>query len=291
MRISNRIPARYRQQIKLLAGGLFLFLLVPSAGFSQTFTQTIRGIVIDADSKSGLPGANIYVLELDTQMAATTDNDGKFRFEKVPVGRRKIKVSFIGYEEIIMDNIIVGSGKEVVLEIPMQEIINTKDEIVVTAKNDKTKANNDLVTNSARNFQSEETERYAGTRGDPSKMVANYAGVATGNDVNNSIIVRGNSPLGVLWRLEGVDIPNPNHFSTQGATGGPVSILNNNLLGACDFLTGAFPSEYGNKYAAVFDLKIRNGNNEKREFMGQIGFNGAEFGAEGPLFGKNGSSF
>lgn len=271
---------------------LLLFCLVSPLGFSQTFTQTIRGTVIDADSKSGLPGANVYVLELDSQkIAATTDIDGKFRLENVPVGRRKIKISFIGYEEAIMDNIIVGSGKEVVLEIQLFEIINQKDEIVVTAKDDKTKANNDLVTNSSRNFQSEETERYAGSRGDPSKMVANYAGVSTGNDANNSIIVRGNSPLGVLWRLEGVDIPNPNHFSTQGATGGPVSILNNNILGACDFLTGAFPSEYGNKYAAVFDLKIRNGNNEKREYMGQIGFNGAEFGMEGPLFGKSGSSY
>lgn len=270
---------------------LLLFCLVSSAAFSQTFTQTIRGTVIDADSKSGLPGADVFVLDLDTNIAATTDDDGKFRLEKVPVGRRKIKVSFIGYEEVVLDNIIVGSGKEVVLEIEMYEIINTKDEIVVVAKDDKTKANNDLVTNSSRNFNSEETERYAGSRGDPSKMVANYAGVATGNDANNSIIVRGNSPLGVLWRLEGVDIPNPNHFSTQGATGGPVSILNNNLLGASDFLTGAFPAEYGNKYAAVFDLKIRPGNNEKREYMGQIGFNGLEFGAEGPLLGKNGSSY
>jgi hypothetical protein len=114
-------------------------------------------------------------------------------------------------------------------------------------------------------------------------MVANYAGVATGNDARNDIIVRGNSPLGVLWRLEGVDIPNPNHFATQGATGGPISILNNNLLSSSDFLTGAFPSEYGNKMAAVFDLKMRNGNNEKTEFTGQLGLNGLEAGVEGPL--------
>jgi hypothetical protein len=114
-------------------------------------------------------------------------------------------------------------------------------------------------------------------------MAANYAGVATGNDARNDIIVRGNSPLGVLWRLEDTDIPSPNHFSTQGATGGPVSILNNNLLGSSDFLTGAFPSQYGNRMAAVFDLKMRNGNNEKTEYTGQIGFNGLEAGIEGPI--------
>ena len=148
-----------------------------------------------------------------------------------------------------------------------------------------------MVSVSGRNFQAEETSRYAGSRGDPSKMVSNYAGVSSGNDAQNNIVVRGNSPLGVLWRLEGVDIPNPNHFSTQGATGGPVSMLNNNVLGSCDFLTGAFPSEYGNKTAAVFDLKLRNGNNEKTEFTGQVGINGIELGAEGPISKKQGSSY
>ncbi|MEW6468243.1 MAG: TonB-dependent receptor [Bacteroidota bacterium] len=266
-------------------------LLLPFCGYSQTFTQTVRGTVLDADSKSPIPDANVAVLGLDSAIGATTDAEGKFRLEKVPVGRRSIKVSFIGYEDAVLNNVVIGSGKEVVLEILLYEMLNSTGEILITPEKDKTKANNDLVTNSSRNFQSEETERYAGSRGDPSKMVANYAGVATGNDANNSIIVRGNSPLGVLWRLEGVDIPNPNHFSTQGATGGPVSILNNNLLGASDFLTGAFPAEYGNKYAAVFDLKLRNGNNEKHEFMGQMGFNGLEAGIEGPLFNKNGSSF
>src|SRR5687768_1508099 len=252
MKIRNCMLARFWTLFVVLTALFF----APGHVHSQTFTQTIRGTVIDADSKSPLIGANLKVLELDTAIVAATDIDGKFRLENVPVGRRSIVITFIGYEEVLLNNVIVGSGKEVVLNIEMHEIINTTGEIVVTAEKDKTKANNDLVTNSSRNFQSEETDRYAGSRGDPSKMVANYAGVATGNDANNSIIVRGNSPLGVLWRLEGVDIPNPNHFSTQGSTGGPVSMLNNNVLGASDFLTGAFPAEYGNKYAAVFDLKI-----------------------------------
>ncbi|HEY6159997.1 MAG TPA: TonB-dependent receptor [Bacteroidia bacterium] len=269
-----------------------LAIAISTPAFSQTLTQTIRGTILDADSKSPLPEASIFLFTSDTiLMTATSNADGKFRLEKVPVGRRSLKVVYVGYDDAVINNIIVTSGKEVVLNIELHEKVITSDEVVITPDKDKTKANNDLVTNSSRNFNSEETERYAGSRGDPSKMVANYAGVATGNDANNSIIVRGNSPLGVLWRLEGVDIPNPNHFSTQGATGGPVSILNNNLLGASDFLTGAFPSEYGNKYAAVFDLRLRNGNNEKYEYLAQIGFNGAEFGVEGPLFKKNGGSF
>lgn len=271
---------------------IFILLsLVPGSVFAQTFTQTIRGKVIDADSKSEIFGANIILLNSDTLIGSTTSVDGKFRLENVPVGRRAIKVTSIGYNEAILSNLILTSGKEAVLTIELQEKVYTSEVVEIVGITDKTKANNDLITLSARNFQSEETGRYAGSRGDPSKMVANYAGVSSGNDARNDIIVRGNSPLGVLWRLEGIDIPNPNHFSAQGATGGPISMLNNNVLGNSDFLTGAFPAEYGNKNAAVFDIKLRNGNNEKREFTGQLGINGIELGAEGPISKKQGSSY
>lgn len=270
---------------------LFIFSFFPFHFSAQTFTQTIRGTVLDADSKYSIPGVNIFILNLDTPITAVTDANGKFRLEKVPVGRHLLKFTFVGYEEVQMNNVVVNSGKEVVLTIEMHESVIVGQEVDIIGTNDKTKANNDLVTNSSRNFQSEETERYAGSRFDPSKMVANFAGVSTGNDARNDIIVRGNSPLGVLWRLEGVNIPNPNHFSAQGSTGGPISILNNNLLGGSDFLTGAFPAEYGNKTAAVFDLKLRNGNNEKYEFFSQVGINGFELGTEGPISKKNGSSF
>lgn len=270
-----------------------LFFFISNVSLAQSLTQTVRGKVIDTDSKAPLPGVSVFVVgpTAAITIAASTDVNGNFRLQNVPVGRQTIKAVIMGYEEAVLMNQVIGSGKELVLTIEMKEKVYTADEVVVVYERDKTKANNELVTNSARNFRNEETERYAGSRGDPSKMVANYAGVATGNDARNDIIVRGNSPLGVLWKLEGVEIPNPNHFSTQGATGGPVSILNNNVLGNSDFLTGAFPAEYGNKMAAVFDLKIRNGNNEKMEYTGQLGFNGLEAGIEGPISKKSGSSF
>ncbi len=275
--------------MKRLLHIFFLFFCIHAK--SQTYTQTIRGKVIDADSKSEIVGANVVLLNSDSLTGAVTDVNGNFRLEKIPVGRRAVKVTSIGYNPAVLGNIIVTSGKEVVLTVELQEKVYTSDVVEVTASGDKTKANNDLTTVSARNFNAEETGRYAGSRGDPSKMVANYAGVSSGNDARNDIIVRGNSPLGVLWRLEGVDIPNPNHFSAQGATGGPISMLNNNVLGNSDFLTGAFPAEYGNKTAAVFDLKLRNGNNEKNEFTGQLGINGIELGAEGPISKTDGSSY
>ncbi|MCE9538581.1 MAG: TonB-dependent receptor, partial [Bacteroidetes bacterium] len=240
------------KHIILLLLVLFSFF---EKGFAQIYKQTIRGKIIDVDSKSPVFGANIILLNS------------------------------------ILNNIIITSAKEMILTVELREKVYSSEVIEIVAERDKTKANNDLVSVSARNFQAEETNRYAGSRGDPSKMVSNYAGVSSGNDAQNNIIVRGNSPLGVLWRLEGVDIPNPNHFSTQGASGGPISMLNNNVLGNSDFLTGAFPSEYGNKTAAVFDLKLRNGNNEKREFTGQVGVNGIELGAEGPISKKKGSSY
>jgi hypothetical protein len=275
--------------ISVLVFATLFFSFLPVSSFSQTLTQTIRGTVVDADSKVPLEQAGVKILNLDTNIYSTTDASGKFRLSKVPVGRHNIKISFIGYEDVLLQNIVVTTGKEVVLSIEMHEKILVGKEVEIIAQKDKTKANNDLVTNSARNFQSEETERYAGSRGDPAKMVANYAGVATGNDARNDIIVRGNSPLGVLWRLENTDIPSPNHFSTQGATGGPVSILNNSLLASSDFLTGAFPAEFGNKMAAVFDLKLRNGNNEKTEYISQLGLNGLEAGIEGPIRLKSSS--
>ncbi|MGZ4058090.1 MAG: TonB-dependent receptor, partial [Bacteroidia bacterium] len=273
---------------------LFIFIIILFCihhASAQTYTQTIRGKVIDADSKSILFGANIVLLNSDTLIGAVSDVDGNFRLEKIPVGRRAIKVTSLGYEEAVLNNIIVTSGKEVILTIEMREKVYTSKVIEVHAETDKTKANNDMVTVSSRNFRAEETGRYAGSRGDPSKMVTNYAGVSSGNDARNDIIVRGNSPLGVLWRMEGVDIPNPNHFSAQGSTGGPISMLNNNVLGNSDFLTGAFPAEYGNKTAAVFDIKLRNGNNEHNEYTGQLGINGVELGAEGPISKKDGSSY
>ncbi len=269
----------------------FLFIALCLQAAAQTRTQTFRGSVLDADSKSPIPMAFVLLTGSDTAFKTSGNEDGVFRIEKVPVGRYTLKVVSTGFEPTVLSNIIVTSGKEVVMTVELHEKIVNKQQVEIVLERDKTKANNDLVTNSSRNFLSEETDRYAGSRGDPSKMVSAYAGVATGNDARNDIIVRGNSPLGVLWRLEGVDIPNPNHFASQGATGGPVSILNNNLLDASDFLTGAFPAEYGNKMAAVFDIHLRKGNNEKREYTAQVGFNGLEFGAEGPFNKKNGSSY
>ncbi|MEO8474514.1 MAG: TonB-dependent receptor [Chryseolinea sp.] len=270
------------------------FNLVDVMSSDAQATQTIRGRVIDAISNAPLPGANVVLLNSgSTFKGSISDAEGIFRVEGVLVGRHSIKVTFIGYEEQTIPNIVVTAGKEIVLSLSLTESISQLSEVTVTddTRADKTATNNDLAVVSARSFNVDDTKRYAGAIGDPSRMAANFAGVVGGNDSRNDIVVRGNSPTGMLWQLEGMNIPNPNHFGALVSTGGPVSMLNNNNLDKSDFMTSAFPAQYGNATAGVFDIKLRDGNNEKRELMGQIGFNGFEAGAEGPLKTKSGGSY
>jgi hypothetical protein len=268
-----------------------LFLLISFFAVSNEVTQTIRGTVIDKQTKITLPGANVILTHIDPVRGTSTDENGNFRFEDVSVGRISLMVTYVGYQDVVMNNINLQSGKELVLNIYMDEMVMTVEEVVITHTVDKTQSLNRMATVSARGFTVEETERYAGSRNDPARMAANFAGVVGVDDSRNDIIIRGNSPMGLLWRLDGVDIPNPNHWGMSGSTGGPVSMLNNTLLENSDFYTSAFPAEYGNATSGVFDLRMRNGNNEQYEFLGQVGFNGFEFGAEGPISRSKGSSF
>jgi len=270
----------YKSSIIILFGLLLLNFSTKGANI----VQNIRGTVTDAITGFPLIGSNIILVDSDPIMGATTDINGNFELLNVPLGRQTLKISYLGYKTQTIQNIMVTSGKENLLYINLEEDITQVDEIVIKAKSQKEKPLNEMATVSARTFSIEETERFAGSLGDPARMVANYAGVATQNDARNDIIIRGNSPAGVLWRLEGIEIPNPNHFGASGTTGGPVSMINNNLLANSDFFTGAFPAEYGNALAGAFDINMRSGNSRKTEFTGQVGFNGFEGGIEGPLF-------
>jgi len=250
--------------------------------------QTIRGTVQDLDSKAPIPGATVFLLNSESMLGTTTDNNGQYSINGVKPGRHILKVTSVGYEEIISTNVLVLAGKQLELNFDLKESMTTLNEVVVDATGDKTELNNDMTVVSGRTFNVEETSRYAGSRNDVSRMAQNFAGVSNVNDSRNDIVIRGNSPSGLLWRLNGIDIPSPNHFAAFGTTGGPVGMLNNNTLSKSDFITAAFPATYGNAIGGVFDLQMRNGNNLKREYLAQIGFNGLEAGAEGPF--KNGKS-
>lgn len=267
---------------------LGLFIVFAVVMYSQS-TQTIRGRVIDHESKTPLPGASVILINSNPLIGTASDLDGNFRLTGIPIGRQGISVSYVGYKPITFQNLIVISAKEIVLEVELEESVIEGAVVEIKASSIKDETINRMASVSARTFSVEETEKFAGSRGDVARMAMNFAGVSAANDQRNDIIIRGNSPGGLLWRFEDIDIPNPNHFAEGGTTGGPVGMLNNNLLTNSDFFTGAFPAEYGNALSGVFDLKMRNGNNEKHEFLAQVGFNGFELGAEGP-FNKNKNS-
>jgi hypothetical protein len=260
---------------------IILLIFIPFLAGAQ-ITQNVRGTIVDKDSQQPMFGVDIVILDTVLLKGTSTDGNGNFKITDVPIGRISLKATLFGYNDIVITNLELTSGKELILNLQMIELIEMQ-EVVITAKNEKKEALNKMATVSARTFSIEESKRYAGSRNDVARMAQNFAGVQGADDSRNDIVVRGNSPTGVLYRLEGVDIPNPNHFALMGTTGGPVSILNNNVLDNSDFMTGAFPAEYGNALSGVFDLKLRSGNNEQREFTGQMGFNGLEFMAEGPI--------
>lgn len=250
---------------------------------AQQLSQTIRGVVIDSESKTTLPGANVIVLGAEPMIGATTDNQGAFKLENVPVGRQTIIASFVGYDRATISEIPVGSAKEVVLTIRLIESFTKIEEITVKSTKGKGKPKNEMISVSGRSFTVEETKRYPASISDPSRMALSFAGVGGGEDASNEIIIRGNSPNGLLWRLEGVEIPSPNHFSEEGYSAGYVSILSSNMTGVSDFITGAFPAEYGNASSGVFDISLRKGNNQKREYGFELGFIGIGISIEGPF--------
>ncbi len=272
---------------KTLSLILFSIFLV-KASEAQDLVQVVRGKVVDQQSGSPIVGANVIILGTSPLLGATTNVDGQFRISNVPLGRQNIKVSFIGYEESNLPEVLVSTGKEVVLTISLRESFVAMDEIVIRASDqEKGKPLNDMALISAQSFSVEETSRYAATFDDPARAALSLPGVTGGgDDGTNEIVIRGNSPRGVLWRIEGVEVPNPNHFAEEGSSAGAVSMLSNNMLSNSDFFTGAFPAEYGNALSGVFDINLRQGNNETREYAFQAGLLGLAFAAEGP-FSKN----
>jgi hypothetical protein len=270
---------------------ILVYVIVSVFVIGQQITQTIRGTIVEANTEFPVAGATIFLLNTEPVIGTISDENGIFRLEKIPVGRHSLQIKFIGYKTVTLPALDLISGKELILKITLEENIIETGEVVIKANSRKDRPLNDMAVISARSFTIEETERYAGSWGDPARMTQNFAGVMVGSDQVNAIIVRGNSPSGLLWKLEGVPVPNPNHFGDMGSTSGPVSMLNNNVLSNSDFFSGAFPAQYGNASSGVFDLGLRSGNNEKREYMGQIGFNGFEFGAEGPISKKTGATY
>ena len=263
----------------ILMAGLLQF----STQAQEAYTQTVTGVIIDATTKEPLPFANVMVVNSDPPIGAITDTTGRFVLRNVPLGRIAIQTSFIGYDPIIVSEILVSTGRQSEVNLEMNETNSQLGEVVVKAKESKNRALNTMSTVSARKFNVEEASRYAGGFDDPARLATSYAGVAGGIG-NNGIAIRGNSPRALLWRMEGVEIPNPSHFAdviTFGAGG--LSALSSRMIDNSDFYTGAFPAEYSNALGGVFDLNVRKGNTLKRNYTAEVGLNGLEVSTEGPF--------
>lgn len=262
-----------------------LFLLgLNTQVWSQELTQTVRGKVIDETSEITLPGATVLILNTDPALGSVTNIDGDFVIDKVPLGRHTIFISFVGYEPVTLPNVVVHSGKSNFLNIKLKESLVKLEEVVIEAEKAKDLPLNEMAAVSARAFTVEETQRYAAGLDDPSRMATSFAGATNSSLGSNAIIVRGNAPKGVQWRVEGIEIPNPSHFAgSSTAGGGLVTILSSQVLDNSDFMTAAFPSEYGNALSGVFDMNLRKGNNQDYEHAFKLGLLGIDFASEGPL--------
>jgi hypothetical protein len=268
---------------------LFCLFLLSQNSWAQAITQQLRGSLVDRQTKKALSEVTVVIKELN--LVNISDSNGYFSFKKIPLGKYDLLFSKIGYQNVQLTGIELNSGKELVVEIEMEESVNVLEKVVVNSSKNKNNSTNSFSLVSSRQFGPQEAIRYAGGFQDPSRMALAFAGVTnSGSDDNNEIVIRGNSPRGLLWRLEGVEIPNPNHFADgQGSTSGVVSMINAYSLASSDFLTGAFPANYGNAMSGVFDLNFRRGNNQKTEFTGQVSLIGLDFGMEGPIHKLGGS--
>lgn len=244
--------------------------------------QTIRGTVTDKASGHPMPDVTIMLQDIPGK-GTTSDENGQFVITGVPVGRHNVQATYLGYEPGIFREVLVTSAKEVSLEISLKENVRELGEVVIRPQINKEQPLNKMVVTGARMLSTEEASRYAGGLDDPARLVSSFAGVAA-NLSSNGISIHGNAPHLLQWRMEDVEIPNPNHFADISILGGGIlSSLSSQVLGNSDFFTGAFPAEYGNAVSGVFDMKLRNGNNRKMENTIQVGILGIDVASEGPL--------
>ncbi|HBF89393.1 MAG TPA: prevent-host-death protein [Bacteroidales bacterium] len=262
---------------------ILLAIVIFRLNFTFGQTQVIKGKIVDSESLIELPGASIIILNTNPIIGTTSDMSGNFTLQNVSVGRKSLQISYMGYDSQIISDILVSSGKEISLNISLKESFSSIGEVVVKAETKKDESLNKMATLSARTFSVEEAQRFAGGMDDPSRLASTFAGVTPSTVDNNEIVIRGNASKGILWKLEDVEIPAPNHLADMFSGGGVNTMFTSNMLSNSDFLTGAFPAEYGNAISGVFDMKLRTGNDSKREYTFQVGTQGIDFSAEGPF--------
>jgi hypothetical protein len=258
-----------------------LFFLMPLTIWAQPGKGVIEGRVYNAQNNEPVPFANIVIWQ--TTIGSVSNFDGEFKFTGVEPGYVKLKVSSVGYETYVTEAFMVTNAKPVYLEIPLQEKTEQLQEVVVKASPFRLDKESPV---SLRRIGVEQIEKSPGANRDISRVIQNFPGVASSVSFRNDVIVRGGGPSENSFYLDEVEIPNINHFATQGASGGPVGIINVDFIREVDFYSGAFPANRGGALSSVLDLKQINGNKEQLEIQGAIGASEASLTLDGPI-GEN----
>lgn len=268
---------------------LFLFLVIGTSTFAQEITQSVKGQVRDRVTGAPVVQASIALFQNDVLVTGTsTDATGSFVFATAP-GRYRLIISFTGYQSEEQELLVIA-GKQSNVQIVLNEVAQVLNEVVVETPY--------LPEPGVTSLSIEKTLRVPANFFDPVRMLVSYPGVVTANDQANSIVVRGYSPNALLWRLQGLDIVNPNHLANAGtlsdkpvANGGGVNTLSAQLLDKTDFYSGNLPANYGNALAGIMAMSLRPGASDKLHYTAQASLIGMDVAAEGPLNRNHRSSF
>jgi hypothetical protein len=278
-----------RQGVKRMNRNVFLLCVLLGAAGPQAAEQpdtpsgTIRGRLSDAETRSPLAGANVILL--GTRTGAVTDVDGGFVIQNAAAGSYSLQCRYMGYEPATETDVIVRPRRVTFVEVGLKLAVIRSGEVKVKAGYFR---HDDEQPLSLTAISREEIRRAPGSAGDVSRILMTLPAVAKVNDQSNALIVRGGSPVENAFFIDNIEIPNINHFPTQGATGGPIGMVNVDFIQDVRFHSGGFSAAYGDRLSSVMDISFREGN--RNEFDGQLDLNFAGFGgvAEGP-FGKKGS--
>ena len=271
---------RYFFILIFLLSTFFLFAQEPVKKPRQSKqSQTVRGQIIDKYSRLPVVGALISVENVYPFLSSFANDNGLFTIERVPVGRQTFSVDMKGYERLEQSGVVVSTGKELFIELEISNQSNPSSN----------KPNNELLLLSSRALSVEEMQRFPATFNDPNRMNMSFAGVQPTRDGDSDINTRGNSSMTALYRLEGLDIPNPNHFAFMAVMGGGLTVFSTSVLNGGDWSIGAWSADYGNSISSATDLKFRKGNLYKREHNFQAGLLGLNLATEGPLKKERGS--
>ena len=258
--------------------GLALILLFNFSGVFSQNSGNIKGKVIDAQTRETLPFVSVVVE--GTTIGKSTDENGEFTINNVPLGYIKVSVSFLGYETILSDDYLVTNDRTPFIVIELAQTKEQLDEVVVQSQLFKKSVESPL---SVQSLGIAEIEKNPGGNRDVLKVIQSLPGVASNPSFRNDIIIRGGAPSENRFYLDGIEVPVINHFQTQGSSGGPVGIINADLIRKVDFFTSAFPASDGNALSSIIEFTQKDGNPEKLNTRLTLGTSDAGITFDGPL--------